>query len=288
MSALALAEASLAPHGQLFSAVANPIWRPFDMSPRWGNPAIPPGGMPQAMLPTAGLTAASQAVAVLQGTGADAAAVVAAPRSTVIGATNDTASFETPYDPLRVEIPIVKDQAPYLTRTATVPELEFSQELGGESGVSSEMAQIERVPSSAVVEAATPGDATLLDIAASDAAVQKASRPAATDAGAVVSRAEIALDHVMAQAYAFALNATEGLPAVAQAPAAVVPVESRALPPRSAQDAPATERDRHASRSEPRRAGVDAVAILSVAGAQVLLGKRRKEEEDEEPELRAL
>jgi hypothetical protein len=150
------------------------------------------------------------------------------------------------------------------------------------------MAQIERVPSSAVVEAATPGDATLLDIAASDAAVQKASRPAATDAGAVVSRAEIALDHVMAQAYAFALNATEGLPAVAQAPAAVVPVESRALPPRSAQDAPATERDRHASRSEPRRAGVDAVAILSVAGAQVLLGKRRKEEEDEEPELRAL
>lgn len=295
--ALVTAETNFAPHGLFFSAMGNWLWRPFDMSARWGNPAFPPGPVPVAgILSASGLSATTQPTTTLLVSNTDAAVLVAAPMSLAIGASSDMAVVETPSDPFRVEIPIVKDEAPYATRTATVPELDFSQELGGESGVSSDMAQIERTSYPAVAEAAAPGDTTFLDIGAPDSAVQKSGKPAVADAGLVVSREEIALDHVMAQAYAFALNASEGIPAAAMVPPEALPAETGSLPQRSSENAPATEGDRRASTSEPRQAtsrephqaGVDALSILAVAGAQVLMRKRKTERrQNDQRNLRA-
>jgi hypothetical protein len=254
-------------------------WRPQEAPPPWAMQAL----FTNLTSPLTAAAAANRGTSVLpsitlmQSIASADSVMMATPATTASPLPSvDAIAVETPLDPLHLDNPGVKDGSPYLTRTAVTPELALSEELGSEAGVSSDMAQIERVPYSATEEAAASGETAFLDIAASDASVQKANQPSAAEVRTVVSREEMALDHVMAQAYVFTLNGTEALPAEAlDAPITRPALPSPAVPQdRGVQDTG----DRSAARTEPRRAGVDAVAVLAMMAGQILLQRQQQDD----------
>lgn len=263
-----------------------PALRPSDGPPRIGGlSAMSLEAITTASIPTSSLNVAVTTSALGDATrvGRDAPAA-----TSIVSPTVAAIPVESPSDPLRLEIAAVKGKPVYRTQTAASPELDLSAELGGELGVTSDMAKLERTAYPAAPEAGAAGDVTLLDIAASDAAVQKPDPGATADVRYVVSRDQIALDHVMAQAYAFALSATGELPAIGPASGTPPASEPPTLPaPAVTPEAAAPQDDRNAARSEPRRAGFDAAAVVSMAAAQLLLTRRRKEEEKKRAEYRA-
>jgi hypothetical protein len=165
-----------------------------------------------------------------------------------------------------------------------VLERDFAAEIAREPGVWSDMGRVEPTPAPEAPSTDSPDGAILLDIAASDAALQDAAPTAVADMHAVVSREEIALDRAMAQAYvfAFAFNGDEAPPPVAEEPSATSEIGDGALPvePVALLDAvPAGNEVSDASPAASHR-NVTIAATLLVGGATVIARRQLAKTKD--------
>ena len=175
-------------------------------------------------------------------------------------------------------------------RTATVPESDLSTDVDREPSVLSDMGQVERgAPATPNGESQSM---TFLDIASPDEALSP-SESAGVAAGIVVSREELALDRIMDQTYAFALDSTDAIPAVAQDKAvaqgdtAAAAGPSTAAPAAEPAEASGKEGQRPVSSSWRQRAA-SGVAVMLFAFNQVFAGKRCKEDDNEQPSRKAV
>jgi hypothetical protein len=205
----------------------------------------------------------------------------AAPSPSLFGEPSETASNSSQRsgdesassESSHLEVSAVPQAIPHRQQLAVVPEVDLSKGLEHEPAVSSDMGRIDRgdYPVPPVAPAAVSDAVAFLDIAAPDAALQEPTASGTAEARFVVDREEIVLDGVMAQAYAFALDAADESQPVADR------AEPAATPQQAVSDTPPSPTgDQNAMRSKPPQAGVDAAMVLLVAAPRLLSNRSGK------------
>jgi hypothetical protein len=166
-----------------------------------------------------------------------------------------------------------KSTVSYHTRTAVIAEGNLSEELNREFVVSSDMGQLDPVFYPVTAATREPNAVALLDIAAPDAALRLSELAGGEEVESVVSQEVIALDGVMAQAYAFSLDSIEDGQPTPEGETAIARGEPAAVPTGS--DESTTADQRSAMQSSKPVSGIDAASLLLAAAP--LAAKRRGE-----------
>jgi hypothetical protein len=166
-----------------------------------------------------------------------------------------------------------KSTVSYHTRTAVIAERNFSEELNREFVVSSDLGQLDRAFYPVTAATNEPNAVALLDIAAPDSALRLSELAGGEEVESVVSQEVIALDGVMAQAYAFSLDSIEEGQPTPEGETAIARGEPAAVPTGS--DESTTADQRSAMQSSKPVSGIDAASLLLAAAP--LAAKRRGE-----------
>jgi hypothetical protein len=211
-------------------------------------------------------------------------AAIATTATLETNARSGPAGVDTSSAPINRGSIAAKGETDYRVRTAVGPEIDLSTNVDREPSVLSDMGQVERTVSAPPMSASELQSKAFLDIAAPDAALQGPSDLAGV-AAIVVSHEDLALDRVMGQTSAFALDSADALQVVAQDEANTQDGTTATVRPPAktqaavASKAPATEGDRGVL-SRWRQQAVTGATVMLFAAEQMLFSKRRKEDND--------